>query len=88
MDDQLFDPKVCHDPDTSKQALILGGVVRRSLRGKVHLDYVLEVLSGGRDKQHTSTGALQRESPVKVHNPIAACFLAGESGLLNFFVRR
>ena len=46
------------------------------------------MLSGGRDKQHTSTGALQREGTIKVHDPVAARFLAGESGLLYLFVGR
>ena len=87
-DDELLNPEVCRDPETGKQSLVLSSVVGGHLPGEVDLDYVLEVLSGGRDEQHTGTGALQRESPIKVHDPVAVCFLAGESGLLDFFVRR
>ena len=84
-----FTPEQCtRDPKTGKQPLIFSSVVGGHLPGEVHLDHVLEVLSGGRDEQHTGTGALQRESPIKVHDPVAVCFLAGESGLLDFFVRR
>ena len=70
-----------------KQSLVLSSVVGGHLPGEVHLDHVFEVFSDGCDEQHTGTGALQRESPVKVHDPVAVRFLAGESGLLDFFVR-
>ena len=87
-DDELLNPEVCRDPETGKQSLLLNSVVGGHLSGKVHLDHVLEVLPGRCDEQHTGTGALQRESPIKVHDPVAVCFLAGESGLLDFFVGR
>ena len=60
----------------------------RLLPGKVHLDDILEVLSGGCDEQHASTGGLQQESSIKVHDPVVTRFLAGESGLLYLFVGR
>ena len=85
-DDELLHPEVCHDPEIGKQPLLLSGVVHGHLPGKLHLDHLLEVLFGGCNKQHAGTGALQRESPIKVHDPVTACFLAGESGLLDFFV--
>ena len=87
-DDELLNSEVCRDPETGKLPLLLNGVVCGHLPGKVHLDHILEVLSGGCDEQHTSTGALRRESPVKVHDPVATCVLAWESGLLAFFVGR
>src|SRR4051812_3174670 len=59
-DDELLNPEVCRDPETGKQSLVLGGVIGGHLSREVHLDYVLVVLSGGRDEQHTGTGALQR----------------------------
>src|SRR6266566_8112985 len=68
-DDELSDPKVCRDPETGKQSFILCHVVRRSLPGKMHLDDVLEVLSGGCNEQHAGTGALQRKGSIKVHDP-------------------
>ena len=86
--DELLNPEVCHDPETGKQPLIFNNVVGGHLPRKVHLDYILEVLSGGCDEHHTITDALQQESPVKVHNLVASCFLAGESGLLDLFIRR
>ena len=84
----LLNPEVCRDPETGKQSLVRSSVVGGHLPGEVHLDHVLEVLSGGCDEHHTGTGASQQESPIKVHDPAAVCFLAGESGLLDFFVRR
>src|SRR4051812_3357035 len=85
-DNELLDPKFCRDPETGKQTFILCSIVGCLLLGKVHLDYVLEVLSGGHDKQHACTGALQRESTIKVHQPFFACFLDGDACLWNLFV--
>src|SRR4051812_28307163 len=85
-DNELLDPKVCRDPETGKQTFILCSIVRCLILGKVHLDYVLEVLSGGCDKQHASTGALQREGTIKVHQPLFACFFDREARLWNFFI--
>ena len=73
-------------PVCCEQSLVLSSVVGGHLPGEVHLDHVLEVFSGGCDEEHTGTGALQRESPIKVHDPVVTCFLAEESGLLDFFV--
>ena len=56
--DELLDSEVCRDPETGKQPLVLRSVVGGNLPGKVHLDHILEVLSGGRDEQYASTGAL------------------------------
>jgi hypothetical protein len=44
------------------------------------------MLFGGCDKQYSGTGALERKSTIKVHDPILGCFLAGERGLRYFFV--
>ena len=63
----------------SAVSFILSGVVGGLLPGKVRLDYVLEMLSGGCDKQHSGTGALQRKSTIKVHDPVLLSFLAGET---------
>src|SRR3954464_3526410 len=85
-DNELLDPKVCRDPKTGKQTFILCSIVCCLLLGKVHLDYVLEVLSGGCDKQHASTGALQRKGTIKVHQPLFACFFDGDARFRNFFI--
>ena len=57
-DDELLDYEVRRDPKTGKQPLVLSSVVCGHLPGEVHLDHLLEVLSGGRDKQYASPGAL------------------------------
>src|SRR3954471_13471866 len=85
-DNELLDPKFYRDPETGKQSFILCSIVGCLLLGKVHLDYVLEVLSGGCNKQHASTGAMQREGTVKVHQPLFACLFDGDARLWNFFV--
>src|SRR3954465_8409471 len=85
-DNELLDPKVCRDPETGEQSFILCSIVCCLLLGKVHLEHVLEVLSGGCDKQHASAGALQRESTIKVHQPLFACLLDGDARFWNFLV--
>ena len=57
-DDEFLDSEVRRDPKTGKQCFVLCRIVGLHLPGEVHLDHVLEVLSGGRDKQYASPGAL------------------------------
>ena len=58
-DDELSNSKECRDPETGQQHLVLRCVVRRLFTGKVHLDYVLEALSGGHDEKHADTSTLE-----------------------------
>ena len=53
---------VYHDPEIGKQPLVVSYVVCGHLPGKVHLDYVLEVLSGGCDEQYAGTNTLERDT--------------------------
>src|SRR3954465_2241975 len=85
-DNELLDPKFCRDPETGKQTFVLCSIVGCLLLGEVHLDYVLEMLSGGRDKQRASTGALQREGTIKIHQPLFACFFDGDARLWDLFI--
>src|SRR3954462_5139681 len=57
-DDEHLDSEVRRDPKTGKQPFILCRIVCRLLPGEVHLDHVLEVLSGGGDKQYASRDTL------------------------------
>ena len=79
-DDELLNLEVCRDPETGKQPFVFHSVVGGHLPGKVHLDYVLEVLSGGCDKQYASPGAMYFDGAFSLQGAGAGVLLVAPTG--------